>query len=301
MKTVRSSETLGTRFREKGRAWALTIVFLALAFSTHHALAQDTYTVLQLEITVYRDGVAHVRDIVAVNSTVPSISLPLLGEAANVIVTEEKGQLLRYELTRDNISIYTFGASKVFLEYDTSTLTLKEGPVWTLRLNLPAQGRIILPDGASIVYLSEKPTSIEAKDGRPVLTLAHGSWEISYVIPLQVTTTTSTATAPTSLIPTIPSPFLISAGVAGIVIITLIVGLGALLRRRSRLLSETFSPADNEVLQLIKSKGGRVFESELRDSLGLPKTSAWRRVKRLERMGLVRIRKVGSQNEIELS
>jgi uncharacterized membrane protein len=61
------------------------------------------------------------------------------------------------------------------------------------------------------------------------------------------------------------------------------------------------SPADNEMLQAIRSKGGKIFESELRDSLGLPKTSAWRRVKKLEKRGLIKIRRVGSQNEIELS
>jgi len=38
----------------------------------------------------------------------------------------------------------------------------------------------------------------------------------------------------------------------------------------------------------------------LRDLLGIPKTSAWRRVKKLERLGLLRTRKIGSQNEVEL-
>jgi len=197
--------------------------------------------------------------------------------------------------------IYTFGASRVVLEYDTTTLTRKDGLVWTLKIDLPVQGRILLPDGAAIVYLSEKPASIEAKNGRPVLTLAPGSWEISYVIPVQVTTTAATTTAPTSAPPAIPSSLPIAAGVAGVAIIALIVGLAALLRRRSRFSSETLSPTDREVLQLIRSRGGRVFEFELRDYLGLPKTSAWRCVKRLEKMGLVRTRKVGSQNEIELA
>jgi len=296
----------------RGKAWALLIVFLALAFSTQYALAEDAYSFLQLEITVYRDGVAHVRSIVAVNSTVPSISLLLPGEVANVIVTDEKGQLLSYELTRDSIVIYTFGASSLVLEYDTATLTRKDGLVWTLKIELPVQGRILLPDGAAIVYLSERPESIEAKEGRPVLTLAPGPWEISYVIPVQVTTTASTATASsstptasttsalTSTLTSISSPSPIVAGVATVAIIALIVGLAVFLRRRSRFPSE-LSPVDNEVLQFIRSRGGRVFEFELRDYLGLPKTSAWRRVKRLEKMGLIRTRKVGSQNEVELA
>ena len=304
---------MGRCLRGKGKAWALLVVFLAVAFSIRYALAEDAYSFLQLEITVYRDGVAHVRSIVAVNSTVPSISLLLPGEVANVIVTDEKGQLLSYELTRDSIVIYTFGALSLVLEYDTATLTRKDGLVWTLKIELPVQGRILLPDGAAIVYISERPESIEAKEGRPVLTLAPGSWEISYVIPVQVTTTASTATAPastptasttsalTSTLTSISSPFPIAAGVATVAIIALIVGLAVFLRRRSRFPSEELSPLDNEVLQFIRSRGGRVFEFELRDYLGLPKTSAWRRVKRLEKMGLIRTRKVGSQNEVELA
>jgi len=290
---------MGTCLR--GKAWALLIVFLALAFSAHHALAEDAYSFLQLEITVYRDGVAHVSSIVEVNSTVPSISLPLPGEVANVIVTDEKGQLLSNELSLNHIVIYTFGALRVVMDYDTAALTRKDGPVWTLKIDLPVQGRIVLPDGATIVYLSEKPTSIEAKEGRPVLTLAPGSWEISYVISMQVTTTASTTTAATTTLPAIPWSFPTAGAVAIVAIIALIVGLAAFLRRRSRFLSETLSPTDREVLQLIRSRGGRIFESELRDYLGLPKTSAWRRVKKLEKMGLVRTRKVGSLNEIELA
>jgi len=292
---------MGRCLRGKGKAWASLIVFLVLALSTQHALAEDAYSILQLEITVYRDGVAHVRSIVEVNSTVPSISLLLPEEVANVIVTDEKDQLLSYELSLNHIVIYTFGASRVVLEYDTATLTRKDGLVWTLKIELPVQGRILLPDGAAIVYMSERPESIEAKEGRPFLTLAPGSWEISYVIPVQVTTTASTATAPTSALTAIPSPFQIAVVLAIVAIVALILGLAAFLRRRSRLSSETLSQTDREVRQLIRSRGGRIFESELRDYLGLPKTSAWRRVKRLEKMGLVRTRRIGLQNEVELA
>lgn len=59
-------------------------------------------------------------------------------------------------------------------------------------------------------------------------------------------------------------------------------------------------PDEKEILQYIASKGGRVLEAELRQKFVLPKTSEWRLVRRLERMGYVKVRKVGLQNEIEL-
>lgn len=282
------------------RALAFAVLLVALASFTPLSLAEDTYSFLTMEVVVYRDGVAHVRGVITVNSTIALLSLPVMGEAANVIVTEERGQLLRYELTGSNIMVYTFGASKVVFEYDTPSLTRKDGPVWTLKLNLPALCKAVLPEGASIVYLSDKPTSIEAKEGQPVLILARGPWEISYVIPLQTTTTTAT-TQTSHIPPTAPSWPPILGVAVGIMTIALVVGLSIVLKRRSSLSSETLSPADSEVLQLISSRGGKIFESELRDSLRLPKTTVWRRVKKLEEMGLVRTRKVGSQNEIELS
>jgi uncharacterized membrane protein len=51
---------------------------------------------------------------------------------------------------------------------------------------------------------------------------------------------------------------------------------------------------------LLRSKGGRALEAEIREALGLPKTTAWRLVRRLEKKGLVVVRKVGSQNVVEI-
>jgi uncharacterized membrane protein len=55
---------------------------------------------------------------------------------------------------------------------------------------------------------------------------------------------------------------------------------------------------DQQALQLLADSGGRLFESELRDKLNLPRTSVWRLVKRLEKLGIVEIRKIGGQNLI---
>jgi len=271
----------------------LTVALLTLPFLIPHAVADETFRITQLEISAYRDGVVHVNCIISVNSTAPSISLTLIGEAGNVIVTNEKGEILRYDLTPQHIVIYTLGASRVVIEYDTSTVTRKEGYLWTLTLNLPVPGKIILPDESSVVYLSEKPTSIEAKDGRPVLMLIRGTWEISYVLPLKTSTSTTTQTLP------ILSQDVIVIGAIGILVVMLVLALARYLRRRARLPSEPLSQIDSQILDLIRSRGGRMFESELRDLLAIPKTSAWRHVKRLEKMGLLRMRKVGSQNEIE--
>lgn len=59
-------------------------------------------------------------------------------------------------------------------------------------------------------------------------------------------------------------------------------------------------PDDVKVLDFISEKGGKVLEPEIRTRFALPKTSGWRQIKRLERLGYVKVTKIGSQNQIEL-
>jgi len=47
-----------------------------------------------------------------------------------------------------------------------------------------------------------------------------------------------------------------------------VLALEHILRRTSRFSSETLSQTDREVLHLVRSRGGRIFESKLRDYLG---------------------------------
>jgi len=55
-------------------------------------------------------------------------------------------------------------------------------------------------------------------------------------------------------------------------------------------------PDDKEVLRFLAEAGGEAFEAELRSRFNLPKTSMWRMVRRLQREGLVGVKKVGGQN-----
>jgi uncharacterized membrane protein len=74
------------------------------------------------------------------------------------------------------------------------------------------------------------------------------------------------------------------------------------LRRRSApdLPTTELRPDDIQVLNYITEKGGKVFEPEIRTRFVLPKTSAWRQIKRLERLGYIKITKVCSQNQVEI-
>ena len=58
---------------------------------------------------------------------------------------------------------------------------------------------------------------------------------------------------------------------------------------------------DRQVLGYVIEKGGEALLADIRNNFGLPKSTAWRLVKRLEREELVKIIKFGNQNLIKCS
>jgi uncharacterized membrane protein len=58
---------------------------------------------------------------------------------------------------------------------------------------------------------------------------------------------------------------------------------------------------DKEVILFIAEKGGKVFEAEIRERFpDMPRTSLWRLVKRLEKLDIVKIKRIGLENQVEL-
>ncbi len=57
---------------------------------------------------------------------------------------------------------------------------------------------------------------------------------------------------------------------------------------------------DREVLRFLAEMGGEAFASDIRERFKMPRTSAWRLIRRLEREGLIEVRKVGGQSLIKL-
>jgi uncharacterized membrane protein len=57
---------------------------------------------------------------------------------------------------------------------------------------------------------------------------------------------------------------------------------------------------DKKIVEFISANGGQVFESELRKKFVQPRTTMWRAVKRLERLGVIEITKKDLQNLVIL-
>ncbi len=256
---------------------------------------------------MFRDGVVLVKQRLAVNETFPSITLPLLStDIGNLLVLDQRGIPLNYETPIDsNLTIHSLGTSQVSLQYETRNLTSKKGSVWTVVFEAPYNVTLLLPEESTIIFLNEFPSEISVNGTRPRLMLQPAKWEISYVLPFSTdnqTTTTQPIQPPQP--PLLTSPYVLGASAitaAGLLVYVLIrTGRLKIWKRAGPTLAEELRPEEREVMQFISEKGGKVLEAELRVKFLLPKTSMWRLVRRLERRGLVRVTKVGLQNEIEL-
>jgi len=313
----------------------IIIFLLIVSLSVVQALQEA-----KIKVEVYRDGYAHVTHVIQVPEGELSIQTSLLGSPEFLLVTSGEGEPLDYELNDTTITVYALGAEEVIIEYDTADLTEKIAGVWFLKLTIGEKTEVLLPQDASIVYMSDIPEEIGSKDGKVYLLLGPGTWEIDYTLePMPPTTSptetptsppVTTETMPTSPSPTSPSPsptttetiettetttptaspttsptapvefkpdmttyLIIGAIIAIIAVISYVV----ISRRHS---SASLDIREREIIDYLRKRGGKALESEIRRDLKLPKSTTNRLLKRLEEKGIVKIRKIGIQNEVSL-
>ena len=287
---------------------ALLLLFLA---ALPHSGAQTSSSAF---MQVYADGSASITQSLEVNSSSVSVVVPLLSSViTNVLATDQNGSPLSFQIQGNNVTVYTVGATGVNLHYDTDSLTSKQGSVWTLAFETRYNVTITLPAKSSLSSVTGTPTSISEQNGSPVVTVSPGNWTISYGVPIEAVSSTQTtntssfsSSSQTSHTNTTntnnhPNSLFFDAGLIAAVVIVGSIGAFLLLRRRQAdIQSSELRPDDVQVLNYISEKGGKVFEQEIRSRFTLPKTSTWRQLKRLERLGYLKIYKVGSQNQVEL-
>lgn len=287
-----------------GRAiFAVMAVTALIWFATATVAAQSLFTVESFDLTVYRDGLAQVTQTLTVDELAPEITLPLLSSSVeNVIVLDENQLAVDYEINGEDLTVFTLGAESVSVEYDTIALTRKEAEVWTLVADNPYTLTVFLPQNSTVIYLNNMPTAIDTSGTGITLSLYPGQWEISYVLPLlpaDGTDDNGTADSP------IPIDYLIAAIVAVVA-----VGISIILiirRRRGPNVKKTvkanpqLKKEDKEVIEFLAEKGGKAFEAEIRERFpDMPRTSLWRLVRRLERLEIVEVKKIGLENQVQL-
>jgi uncharacterized membrane protein len=287
-----------------GRAlFAVMLIIIIVSFVTATAAGEVRLEVEDMNLTVYRDGLVHVTQTLNVNELYPEISLTLLSSSIeNVVVLDENQLAVDYEINGGNLTVFTLGAEHVSVEYDTIALTRKEAEVWTLIADNPYNLTVFLPQNSTVIYLSAMPTAIDTSGTGIALSLYPSQWEISYVLPLLPEDELNGDEGPLS---SIPVEYLIAAIVAAaaVVLSALIVvrrrrgpNVDKILKANPQLKKE-----DKEVIQFLAEKDGKAFEAEIRERFpGMPRTSLWRLVRRLEKLEIVEVKRIGLENQVQL-
>ncbi len=259
------------------------------------------YTVSSLVLTVYSDGYVKVNYEVMPGDYESQIQLPLLGQHSEDFVVEDgNGNPLDFRVENGSLLIYTGDATLVNIYYYTPDLTSKEGIVWTLHVQANTSFTVILPEKSIVVDLSDIPLEIAGNS----ITMPPGNQSISYTLEERATSG-GERSAPVNA-----SPILLVVGgmifAAGAVYFGLkkFGSLGSTMPSKEefeeRIGRLELTEDEKRALLYIFDKGGRASQAEVREALGIPKTTAWRMFKRLERKGLLKILRGKKENWVEL-
>jgi uncharacterized membrane protein len=166
------------------RKVATLILSLLLITSATTVYAQEV-TPQYLELTVYDDGTVKVVYDVETDPTEVRVDVEIFGSSfSNLVVRDDEGLPIEASVQGSTASIDSLGALELNIMYLTSSLTSKEGALWTLNISSPASIRVILPEGAAIIDLGALPYGLGTIEGKTYLDFDPDDLTVSYLLGL---------------------------------------------------------------------------------------------------------------------
>lgn len=261
-------------------------------------------------------------------------------EVDNFVATDGARALLSVEFLEGVAMLEAFDSEMVVAEYDVHDLVSKEGRIWTFALDAAQDYTLIMPRNAVIIGMNTIPLSLEVVDERTVLEIPGGPAEIDYILsPARTTVPVDGGGGVGEMdAPEDGDDSIASAALIGIPVAVVLAGALLVIRLRSRrpgasprtaamapirnqtpaqaltkqpainlpspeeifALMPDIREADKEIVRHIHESGGEMLESSLRKKLLQPRTTMWRAIKRLERMGVVEVTKRDTQNLVRI-
>ncbi len=288
----------------------LLVVALTMPLQTSFA------TTRTLDLIINSDGTTHISSQIDVNSS--NFELSLFGTSIdNFIAIGSDGTTLSGKVVEDKALIQTSDYSSITVNYDLHDLISKEGRIWTFSFDSPTNYSLLMPENSVIVGMNILPENMEQLDSQIKLDISTGSAQIDYIF----STPVETSPPPSEFSFDLVTIGLIVGPITAAVIASVIVAK----KRQSKpqlqteIIQDTPKPTtdsltpdtifnlrpdmredDKEIVKFISENGGEVFESELRKKFLQPRTTMWRAVKRLERLGIVEIYKKDLLNMVKL-
>lgn len=173
------------------RKTLLVFPFILLIFMLPLVKAQE---INSLELIVDPTGYVKVIEVVDLDNYSVVNVVPLLAKDVDaLIVVDGKGNPLPYNLNGSYLEILG-NSSMANITYYTASLTSKMGEVWSLRFNSNVSAKIVLPEGAIIVDLSDIPLEI----AKNYIVMPPGNVSVSYILPPPSNTETATSSTSSS-------------------------------------------------------------------------------------------------------
>ncbi|MEM1709651.1 MAG: winged helix-turn-helix domain-containing protein [Sulfolobales archaeon] len=227
----------------------------------------------------------------------------------SIVAVNEFNELLPAELVDgDIVIIYNIGNSeKVIVNYVARAATIREAYIDVV-ISPGGPSKVLLPKSSALLYLNGS-ADVSFTDTAITLTYSRGgTYLISYIPLTFIGNTTSpivNATAVASPPPWYPIPLLLGASLAGVIYY--------LLRRRKpsageevelleydvRTLKSEIDERDIEILRVVSTK--ELTISGLARELGLSKSVAWRRIRKLSHLKLITTTDVGGKTYIKVT
>lgn len=250
------------------------------------------------------------------------VSLPLEGQVkpGSIIVLDEHGLPLPYDQNKTTITIYSLNATKITLIYMTQKLVTFTNGIWSLHVKPFLPPTIILPENSILLKYTGNP-QIRAENGRIILRYnVRGDYEVYFTsaIPVTLTESMRPRTTPTTLItvanttttPTIthvtstvePERDLLKDLFLPLIILLMLPPIAAIIyyyfkqkTTTTIVISESFlDERDKEILKIVESRE-TITLSELTKTLNISKSTVWRRVQKLQKLGYIDVERVAGK------
>ena len=157
---------------------------------------------------------------------------------------------------------------------------------------------------STLTSLSTVPKKVATKTS---VSVATATKSLSYITSATTTSKISSKSSPsTSSGRTTPYAYTLTNWIYIIAAMAISIGviIALLLRRKASMKSELesleLSPLDKDIINELSKSGGALLQSELQRRLRVPRTTLWRHIRKLERLGYVEVIKEGGYNKVVL-
>jgi uncharacterized membrane protein len=287
----------------------LLVVALTIPLQTTFA------TTRTLDLILNSDGSTNISSQIDVDSS--NYELRLFGPSVdNFVATGDDGTILSGDIIDDKATIETGDYSSITINYDIHDLISKEGRVWTFSFDSPTGYSLLMPENSVIVGMNILPDNMEQLDSQIKLEIPTGPAQIDYIFstPIETPISSSESSFDPVTVGLIVGP-IAAAAIASVIVAKKRQSKPQLqtdVIQISKPKIDSLNPEtifnlrpemredDKEIVKFISKNGGEVFESDLRKKFLQPRTTMWRAVKRLERLGVVEIYKKDLLNMVKL-